>query len=111
MVPVVLLSMATVPLMDLWVQLDSRLPRGDYRIPSLVATPNGTLLAFIMGRMHRTDDTPNIVYLRRSVDDGNTWGESVAILSDPKNGTRFGGWMIKNDWIFASRKSISTAAS
>lgn len=41
--------------------------------------------------MHRTDDTPNIVYLRRSVDDGNTWGESVAILSDPKNGTRFGG--------------------
>ena len=28
-----------------------------------------------------------------------------------KNGTRFGGWMIKNDWIFASRKSISTAAS
>jgi hypothetical protein len=55
---------------DLFTQLDARLPHGYYRIPSLIATPNGTLLAFVMGRFHRTDSTPNIVYLRRSLDDG-----------------------------------------
>ena len=81
----------TCTLQDLFVQLDSRLPHGDYRIPSLVATPSGTLLAFVMGRMHRTDYTPNIVYLRRSIDDGATWSEAEAILSDPHNRTMFGG--------------------
>ena len=82
---------STVPLTDLFVQLDARLPHGDYRIPSLVATPKGTLLAFVMGRFHRTDNTPNIVYLRRSLDDGATWGEAQAILNDPTNHTMFGG--------------------
>ena len=78
-------------LQDLFHQLDPRLPSGDYRIPSLVATTNGTLLAFIMGRFHRTDSTPNIVYLRRSHDDGNTWEEAIPILVDPTNRTEFGG--------------------
>jgi len=82
---------AAVPLTDLFTQLDARLPHGDYRIPSLIATPKGTLLAFIFGRMHRTDNTPNILYLRRSVDDGATWDEARAILNDPQNGTMFGG--------------------
>lgn len=47
---------------DLFHQLDARLPQGDYRIPGLVSTPKGTLLVFVMGRFHRTDVTPNIVY-------------------------------------------------
>ena len=51
---------------DLFHELDSRLPHGDYRIPSLVATTNGTLLAFVNGRFHRTDQTPDILYMRRS---------------------------------------------
>ena len=80
-----LLLPITIALTDLFVQLDSRLPNGDYRIPGLIATPNGTLLAFVMGRMHRTDATPNLVYLRRSFDDGASWDEARAILSDPKN--------------------------
>lgn len=47
---------------DLFHQLDARLPHGYYRIPGLVSTPKGTLLVFVMGRFHRTDATPNIVY-------------------------------------------------
>tara|TARA_B100000768_G_scaffold167269_1_gene171239 strand:+ start:86 stop:448 length:363 start_codon:yes stop_codon:yes gene_type:complete len=76
---------------DLFSQLDARLPGGDYRIPSLVATTNGTLLAFVNGRMHRTDLTPDIVYMRRSHTDGNTWEEARAILDDPTNRTEFSG--------------------
>ena len=70
---------------DLFHELDSRLPRGDYRIPSLVATTNGTLLAFVNGRFHRTDQTPDILYMRRSLDDGNTWEPAQAVLADPTN--------------------------
>lgn len=76
---------------DLFHQLDPRLPHGFYRIPSLVSTNNGTLLAFVMGRFHRTDATPNIVYMRRSVDDGNTWAPAIAVLQDPTNRTEYGG--------------------
>lgn len=76
---------------DLFHELDSRLPRGDYRIPSLVATTNGTLLAFVNGRFHRTDQTPDILYMRRSLDDGNTWEPAQAVLADPTNRTEFGG--------------------
>ena len=91
-------SMLSVPALavsiytqDLFRQLDSRLPGGDYRIPSLVATTNGTLLAFVNGRMHRTDHTPDIIYMRRSHTDGNTWEEARAILEDPSNRTEFSG--------------------
>lgn len=84
-------SASAVYLQDLFHALDPRLPHGYYRIPSMVATNNGTLLAFVMGRFHRTDSTPNIVYLRRSHDDGNTWESAQPILADPTNRTEFGG--------------------
>ena len=78
-------------LTDLFHQLDARLPHGDYRIPSLVTTVNGTLLAFVAGRFHRTDITPNILFMRRSEDDGRTWLPAQAVLRDPHNKTEFGG--------------------
>ena len=78
-------------LTDLFTELDARLPSGQYRIPSLVSTPSGTLLAIINGREHRRDVTPNIIYLRRSVDDGATWSDAVPMLSDPNNATEYGG--------------------
>lgn len=78
-------------LTDIFHQLDPRLPRGDYRIPSLTTTLKGTLLAFVAGRFHRTDITPNILYLRRSVDNGKTWTPAQALLQDPTNGTEYGG--------------------
>ena len=81
---------------DLFQELGPPLPypfntSGYYRIPSLLASSNGTLLAFIAGRFHRTDATPNIIYLRRSLDDGNTWLAPQPILSDPHNATEYAG--------------------
>ena len=69
-------------LTDLFHQLDARLPHGDYRIPSLVTTVNGTLLAFVAGRFHRTDITPNILFMRRSEDEGLTWGPVSMLPGD-----------------------------
>lgn len=80
-----------IPTIDLFHQLDRRLPHGDYRIPSLVTTTNGTLLAFAAGRMHRTDITPNIIYMRRSINDGRSWGQAVPLLSDVHNRTEYSG--------------------
>lgn len=47
-----------------------------YRIPSLVTTKRGTLLAFCEGRKTSlSDDGDNDLVLRRSTDDGQTWQE------------------------------------
>ena len=48
-----------------------------YRIPALVVTPSGTVLAFCEGRRYtgRDDDEIDIL-LRRSFDGGRTWGGS-----------------------------------
>ena len=77
-------------LTTLFHQLDPRLPHGFYRVPSLVTSLNGTLLAFVSGRFHRTDATPNILYLRRSFDDGKTWQPAQTVLQDPHNVTEYG---------------------
>jgi len=45
-----------------------------YRIPALITTPKGTLLAFCEGRKNSGSDTGDIdVLLRRSFDGGKTW--------------------------------------
>jgi sialidase-1 len=45
-----------------------------YRIPALIATQKGTLLAFCEGRVNSASDTGNIdILLRRSFDNGKTW--------------------------------------
>lgn len=56
--------------------------------------PKGTVIALALGRFHRTDLTPNIVYIRRSVDNGESWLEPQPILSDPRNGTEFSGALL-----------------
>jgi sialidase-1 len=51
-----------------------------YRIPSILRTGKGTLLAFCEGRKNSTGDTGDIdIVFRRSTDGGRTWSESVAI--------------------------------
>lgn len=46
-----------------------------YRIPALIATPKGTVLAFCEGRKTSlSDDGNNDLVLRRSMDGGRTWG-------------------------------------
>lgn len=52
-----------------------------FRIPSLVTTKNGTLLAIGDGRLDSHADVPNRInfYIKRSTDNGTTWGESIII--------------------------------
>ncbi|QJC53520.1 hypothetical protein HGI30_19570 [Paenibacillus albicereus] len=56
---------------------------GEYRIPSIVSTSNGTILAVAEGRQGG-DQTPTDLVLRRSTDGGKTFGANV-ILSPGKS--------------------------
>lgn len=81
---------------------------GDYhsfRIPSIVRTPDGTLIAFAEGRKDSTGDFGdiNMVY-RRSLDNGDTW-EPLEVLEGQGEG-KFGNPVAVTDfetntvWIF-----------
>ena len=52
-----------------------------YRIPSLICTPKGTLLAFCEGRKFSGDDeSPTNLVLKRSRDGGKTWGPMQVVV-------------------------------
>lgn len=53
-----------------------------YRIPSLVTTPSGTLLAFCEGRREGPDRGPTDVLLKRSPDGGRTWTDQQVVYSE-----------------------------
>lgn len=56
-----------------------------YRIPALVTTQQGTLLAFCEGRRNSKDDTGDIdILLRRSTDAGKTWDALRVVNADPQ---------------------------
>lgn len=53
-----------------------------FRIPALIMTKRGTLLAFAEGRRGSASDTGNIdIVLKRSADQGKTWSE-LQVVSD-----------------------------
>ena len=53
-----------------------------YRIPSVIATPKGALLAFAEGRRSGGGDAGDIdVVLRRSTDGGRSWSPMQVIAS------------------------------
>ncbi len=55
-----------------------------YRIPALLATPQGTLLAFCEGRKERSSDSGWIdLLVRRSTDGGETWQAQQVVHQDP----------------------------
>lgn len=55
-----------------------------YRIPSLIKTNKGTLLAFAEGRVHSWHDSGDIdLVMKRSTDDGNTWSK-LQVVRDIK---------------------------
>ncbi len=57
-----------------------------FRIPSLVLTPNGTVLAFIEGRRAGSSDTGDIdLLMRRSEDGGATWKATSLVWDDGPN--------------------------
>ena len=52
---------------------------GSYRIPALLKTSRDTLLAFCEGRRFHSDHAQNTIVLRRSQDQGATWGHLSVI--------------------------------
>ena len=57
-----------------------------YRIPALVRTNAGTLLAFCEGRRNSSSDTGDIdLLVRRSSDGGATWGPPIVVWNDGAN--------------------------
>ena len=57
-----------------------------FRIPSLIVTRRGAILAFCEGRKHSRSDTGDIdLVLRRSRDGGRTWGPLQLVVDDGPN--------------------------
>jgi sialidase-1 len=57
-----------------------------FRIPALVTTTKGTILAFAEGRKKGCSDTGDIdLVMKRSQDGGNSWSELVVIRDDGEN--------------------------
>lgn len=56
------------------------------RIPAIVVTTKGTILAFCEGRKHSMSDTGAIeIVLKRSLDGGETWSKLQVVWSDHGN--------------------------
>ncbi|HLR31428.1 MAG TPA: sialidase family protein [Fodinibius sp.] len=56
-----------------------------YRIPSIIVTTNGTLLAFAEGRKEPGDTGDIDLLLRRSFDNGKTWTDPQVVWDDGGN--------------------------
>jgi len=56
-----------------------------YRIPALVLTERGTLLAFAEARKSLRDHAENKIVMKRSTDTGSTWGALKVIHDDGSN--------------------------
>ncbi len=57
-----------------------------FRIPAAVRTSEGTLLCFAEGRVDGRSDFGNIdLVLKRSEDNGATWGDLIVVRDDGKN--------------------------
>jgi len=57
-----------------------------YRIPALVQTNSGTLLAFAEARKNGGSDTGDIdLVLKRSIDNGKTWSDIITIWDEQEN--------------------------
>lgn len=55
-----------------------------YRIPALLVSQQGTLLAFCEGRKHGRGDAGEIdLVLKRSFDNGQSWNELQVVVSEP----------------------------
>jgi sialidase-1 len=56
-----------------------------YRIPSLVVTAKGSVLAFAEGRANGSDHARNKIVLKRSTDGGRNWGKLHVVAEDGDN--------------------------
>ena len=56
-----------------------------YRIPSLLVTEGGSVLAFSERRIGLHDHAQNDIVLKRSTDGGKTWGPEIVVVEDGMN--------------------------
>ena len=57
-----------------------------FRIPSIITTDSGVVLAFAEGRKNSSSDSGDIdLVLKRSIDGGKTWGDLIIIRDDSTN--------------------------
>ncbi len=57
-----------------------------FRIPAVIKAPNGDLLAFCEGRVNNEEDAGDIdLVMKRSKDNGRTWGKLSIVWDDGKN--------------------------
>ncbi|NWK54136.1 exo-alpha-sialidase [Verrucomicrobiaceae bacterium N1E253] len=56
-----------------------------YRIPSLLTTSKGSVLAFSERRLGLHDHAQNDIVLKRSTDGGKTWGKEIVAVEDGMN--------------------------
>lgn len=57
-----------------------------FRIPAIIKTNNGTLLAFAEARKNNCADAGDIdLVVRRSADNGKTWGDMITVWDDGAN--------------------------
>jgi sialidase-1 len=76
-------STDSLPLVDVFVK--GQEGYAAFRIPALLTTGSGTLLAFAEGRANLHDHAENDIVLKRSVDGGKTWGSLHLIHEDGAN--------------------------
>jgi len=73
---------------DVWFQQEDLFINGKkgyhtYRIPALIVSRKGTILAFCEGRKYSSSDAGKIdLVLKRSFDGGKTWGDMQVIVAD-----------------------------
>lgn len=69
------------------IEVFSRKAEGyrNYRIPSIVCTNNGVLLAFAEGRANLLDHSENDIVLKRSTDNGISWSKLILVDEDGKH--------------------------
>src|SRR5581483_10548580 len=72
-----------LPVTDVFVNVVGGYPV--FRIPAIIKTRMGTLLAFAEARATRSDGSENKIVLKRSHDDGATWGELQLVWEDGAN--------------------------
>lgn len=65
-----------------------------YRIPGIVVTNKGTVLAYYEARMGKGDWTKQDIYLRRSLDNGTTWEERILLVKGTEEETLHNAVMI-----------------
>jgi len=87
MLLVVTLALLSPKFEDVFVsgRIDASVPYDTFRIPALCRTTKGTLLAFAEGRRSVSDQSSNVLVLRRRTSREKTWSAIQVVIGDEPN--------------------------